>query len=145
MHVFTNNFNKVEETTLLFAKKVEELIFNKCDYISDETCYGKNYEPCFSELKNATCPGNDYNIPKCGSGNAGGCGGLFDFTTSTTSVAPDPSDPFSLQEESDRVKDAICSTLPIENYMKEVTQASIPFWEKFGLLPPSLYYGTDDG
>ncbi len=120
---------------------------NKCNFTSDETCYRANYHPCYSELREASCPGKDYAIQKCGSGKEnGGCGGFFDFSASTVSIAPDNSDPFSLQaEEDDRIKDGVCTTLRIEDYMKEATEASRSYWEGLGVHPPSLYYGTDDG
>ena len=32
--------------------------------------------------------GDEWTIPECGEGEEGGCGGLFDFTTSTVRLAP---------------------------------------------------------
>ena len=138
---------KIEADTFTLAHKMEDLIVNKCNFTSDETCYQANYHPCFSELKQATCPGKDYAIQQCGVGNDGGCGGFFDFTTSTVSFPHDTQsrNPPHLVEEDIRVKDGVCTTLRIEDYMKTATEASRPYWENLGVHPPSLYYGTDDG
>ena len=138
--------NKIEIDTFHFAHKMEDLILNKCNYTSDVSCSEASYHRCYSELPYATCPGHDYAIQKCGAGNDGGCGGLFDFTASVVSVAPDRRNPFYLQDpESARGKDGICSTLRLEQYMKNTTEANTPYWESHGVFPPWLYYGTDDG
>jgi len=138
---------RIEDETYAFAHAMEELILNKCNYTSDEICYKQNYHPCFSELREASCPGKDYAIQKCGSGKEGGCGGFFDFTRSTVSAAPNSNnDPFHLQStETIRVKDGVCTTLRIEDYMKNVTETYRSYWQDLGVHPPTLFYGTDDG
>ena len=139
--------SKIEQDTSTFAHKMEDLIINKCNYTSDDTCYKSSYHRCNSELPYATCPGNEYTIQKCGNGNEnGGCGGLFDFTTSVVTVAPDTSNPYFFQEtEDDRVKDGVCSTLRLEEYMKDTTDNSKEYWQSYNVFPPWLYFGTDDG
>lgn len=140
---------QIEQNTSAFAHKMEDLILNKCNFTSDDTCYKASYHRCESELPYATCPGNDYAIKQCGEGNEGGCGGLFDFTTSVVTVAPDTSnsDLFADSTEivNDRVRDGVCSTLRLEKYMKKATETSKPYWEDYNVLPPWMYYGTDDG
>ncbi len=137
---------KIEEDTLALAHKVEELILDKCNFTSDETCYKSSYHSCNSELPYAECPGNEYSIKECGSQKSG-CGGLFDFTTSVVSVAPDSSDPTNDGTElnNDRIRDGVCSTLRLEDYMKQVTESSRSYWASLDVFPPWLYYGTDDG
>ena len=90
------------------------------------------------------CPGYDYAIKTCGKGKEGGCGALFDFTSSIISIAPDSSR-FGDSLLDDRIKDNICSTLPAEQYMTEVTEESTPYWNSFSVNPPWLYFGSDDG
>ncbi len=139
-------FTKIEEDTSTFALKMEELILDKCNYTSDEICFRQNFDRCLSEFPMATCPGNEYAIQKCGNGQEGGCGGLFDFTASAVTVAPDYSNPYFYQEpEDDRVKDDICSTLRLEAYMKDATEKSEAYWKQYGVFPPWMYFGTDDG
>ena len=91
------------------------------------------------------CPGHDYAIKSCGKGEEGGCGALFDFTSSIVSVAPKGSKHFSLVERDDRIKDNICSSLPAEKYMTEVTEESMPYWNSFSVNPPWLYFGSENG
>lgn len=139
---------KIEEDTYTFAHKMEELILNKCNFTSDETCYRASYDSCDSELPFAQCPGDEYSIKECGSQNSG-CGGLFDFTTSIVRI-PDtssdvPLDYYESELKNDRIRDSVCSTLRLEEYMKNVTETSKPYWESFGVFPPWLYYGTNDG
>lgn len=135
---------KIEEDIHTFAHKVEDSLVNKCNFTTDETCYKANYDRCDSELPYATCPGGDYSNGRCGSGKEGGCGGLFDFTTSVATVAPDKNT-FMPTEESDRVKDDVCTTLQLESYMKNVTESSTQYWQTYNVLPPWIYYGTDEG
>ena len=126
---------KIEEDIHTFAHKVEDSLVNKCNFTTDETCYKANYDRCDSELPYATCPGGDYSNGRCGSGKEGGCGGLFDFTTSVATVAPDKNT-FMPTEESDRVKDDVCTTLQLESYMKNVTESSTQYWQTYNVLPP---------
>ena len=143
-----NMLAKIEFDTYTFAHKMEDLIMDKCNFTSDETCYKASYHSCDSELPYATCPGNDYAIGKCGSGKEGGCGGLFDFTTSVVSVAPvrTRSGQNTLKEANDdRVKDGVCSTLRAEQYMIDTTKENKSYWDDLGVFSPALYYGTDDG
>ncbi len=138
--------SKIEKDTSTFAHKMEELIMRKCNYTSDDSCFKGSFDRCNSEFPNATCPGKEYAIQRCGKGNEGGCGGLFDFTTSVVTVAPDNSDPYFYQEgEKDRVKDDVCSTLRLEQYMKDATDDSKSYWESYDVFPPWMYFGTDDG
>ena len=141
--VLENMLAKIEQDTYAFAGQVEELILDKCNVTSVASCDRKSYHVCNSELPYATCPGKDLNVKACGSGVEGGCGGLFDFTTSIVSVAPDSST--STERTDNRIKDGVCSTLLVEQYMKDTTAADTAYWEKFDVIPPSLYYGTDDG
>ena len=126
---------------------MEELILNKSNYTFDEICHKQNYHPYFSELREASCLGNEYAINTCGSKKEnGGCGGFFYFTRSTVSIAPDANNNFYYQRsETEREKDGVCTTLRIEDYMKSVMESSRSYWEGLGVHPPSLYYGTDDG
>jgi hypothetical protein len=136
---------KIEQDTYTFAHKMEELILNRCNFTSDDTCYKRSYHTCDSQFPYATCPGKDLAIKKCGSGNDGGCGGLFDFTASVVSVAPDTTSISDSNNYSDRIKDGVCSTLRAEEYMKQVTEEATSYWSPFDVRPPALYYGTDDG
>ena len=143
---FNAMLSKIEKDTYTFAHKMEELIINKCNFTADDTCFQGSFDRCQSEFPYATCPGKDYAIQRCGKGNEGGCGGLFDFTTSVVSVAPDTSNPYFYQEvEDDRVKDDVCSTLRLEQYMKNASEDSKSYWESYNAFPPWMYYGTDDG
>ena len=106
---------KIEEDTAAFAHHMEDLILNKCNFTSDDTCYKASYHTCDSEFPSAMCPGNEYSIKQCGS-QGSGCGGLIDFSTSVVSVAPS-NNPFggSITETiNDRVRDGVCSTLRLE-------------------------------
>ena len=136
---------KIESDIHTFAHKIEDTMMNKCNYTNDEICYKANYDRCDSELPYATCPGGGYSNGRCGSGKVGGCGGLFDFTTSVATVAPDSNIFYSTSSESDRVKDDVCTTLQLESYMKNVTESTKSYWESYNVLPPWIYYGTDEG
>lgn len=129
--------SKIETDTYTFARTMEGLILDKCNFTSDETCFKSSFHTCDSVLPSTTCPGNEYTIRKCGTGKEGGCGGLFDFTSSVVSVAPGT--------DVDRTKDGVCSTLRAEKYMINTTESEKSYWEGFGVLSPTLYYGTDDG
>ena len=137
---------KIEQDTYTFAHEVEDILMKKCDFTTDETCYKANFERCTSELPYATCPGKDYAIQKCGSGKEGGCSGLFDFTSSVVTVAPNKTNPYFYQEaDSDRIRDAVCTTLPLEEYMKETSEGVTSYWQSYNVFPPWMYFGTDEG
>ena len=133
--------SKIEQDTSKFAHQMESLLIDKCNFTSDETCYKASYHRCDSELPYATCPGNDYSIKECGIGS---CGGLFDFTKSAVSVAPDTSN-FGNEPNNDRVRDGVCSTSRLDDYMSDQTDLSEEYWSSYEVFPPWMYYGTDDG
>lgn len=136
-------FEKMSEDTLKFARHMEMLLLpeNKCINLSN--CPASSYHGCVSEFPLAQCPGLDYAIADCGTGEAGGCGGLFDFTVSKTRLAP--SIKTVLGYESTAVKDAICSTLQAEDYMIQTTEESKAYWESYSVMPPWLYFASDTG
>jgi hypothetical protein len=135
--------DKIESDTLKFASKVEKLILDKCaSIISDEKCSKSSYHRCASEFPSAECPGGEGAIAACGSGKKSGCGGLFDFTTSAVSTPTQVSDN---SISPDRIKDGVCSTLGVEEYMIEFSKSTESYWSSLNMLPPWLYYGTDDG
>lgn len=138
---------RLERDTAAFAREMERLTLatNRCSEDTIRMCSEGSYHACESELPYASCPGYDYAIKTCGKGKEGGCGALFDFTSSIVSVAPDSSSYNYGNEESDRIKDHICATLPAEQYMTQVTDESTPYWNSFSVNPPWLYFGSDDG
>ena len=140
-------FDKMKADTLAFALKMEDLLLpvNRCSTATIQSCSEANYEGCNSELPSATCPGYDYAIPACGGGKEGGCGGLFDFTASRVSLAPGENRRIPYLEPTDREKDGVCSSLPVEEYMIEATELSKAYWDSYSVFPPRLYYGSDDG
>lgn len=140
-------FKRMENDARLFAKEMEQFLLptNKCSEQLNELCSEGNYDACSSELPKAMCPGYEYVIPQCGGGQEGGCSGLYDFTASTVSLAPDKDRMFpgSLSEKE---KDSICSSLPADNYMIGAYETSKTYWEtRYKVLPPQMYYGNDDG
>jgi hypothetical protein len=138
---------KMGDDTKSFAKEMEQFLLpeNKCSELAIKSCAEANYNACNSELPSATCPGFDYAIPACGKGQEGGCSGLYDFTASIVSVAPDETRTYSKQELSTKVKDAICSSLPADEYMIRASDESKAYWDTYQVLPPQMYYGNDDG
>lgn len=139
-------FAKIEQDTYTFAHAMEEIILNKCDFTSDASCYKASYHDCDSELPSAECP-EEYIITQCGAGGIGGCGGLFDFTASSVRVAPDLVgfyDSF-VEPENDRIRDGVCTTLQMDKYMKDETEASKLYWGSYQVSPPWFHMGTDEG
>lgn len=142
-------FQKMEDDTKLFAKQMEEFLLpeNKCSQETIQSCSEANYNACNSELPGPTCPGYDYVIPACGSGQDGGCSGLYDFTSSIVSLAPDKAKRFDLELlPSPAEADAICSSFPADEYMMRSYDDAKSYWtNKYEVLPPQMYYGNDDG
>jgi Mg-chelatase subunit ChlD len=137
---------KMELDTTNFAKHMEDLISKssseKCELLT--TCSEKNYDGCVSEFPSTQCPGKDYSIKECGSGKEGGCGGLFDFTVSSVSLAP--SARTTLGNEENHVIDDVCTSLEGENYMIDESNKSQTFWnEEYGVNIPWMYYGSSNG
>ena len=97
----------MEDDTKSFAKEMEQFLLPdnkfKCSELAIKSCAEANYNTCSSELPSATCPGFDYAIPACGRGQKGGCSGLYDFTASIVSVAPDETRTYSKQALSTKV------------------------------------------
>mmetsp|Transcript_19342 Transcript_19342/g.23039 ORF Transcript_19342/g.23039 Transcript_19342/m.23039 type:complete len:451 (+) Transcript_19342:187-1539(+) len=138
-----NMFLKMERDTLQFAEKMEELLASdaKCTQSTLESCRGGSYHGCNSEFPNPECPGMQYAIADCGKGKEGGCGGVFDFTTSQIRISPDQ---YSY-DYNDRVKDGVCSTLSAEKYMTAAWEGGKEYWSGFSVEPPPIFFGSADG
>ena len=140
-----NMIQKMEDDVLQFAEKIEEVISmdktEKCKLF--DKCSESNYDGCQSQFPLAQCPGQDYSIEQCGKGEIGGCGGLFDFSVSKTSIAPSARAPLGMEEA--HVLDDICTTYQVEDYMIQSTQEDASYWESFSVMPPWLYFGSSNG
>jgi len=143
-----NMFVQMELYTLDWAKHMESLVMpqNRCSLETIKSCSKSSYNGCISEMPYATCPGAENRILACGEGKEGGCSGLLDFTTTKVSLAR--GDIFdSIRNPSEREKDGVCYTLPADKYITEKrgSRDIIDYWNNFKVLPPSFYYGNDDG
>ncbi|GFH53115.1 hypothetical protein CTEN210_09591 [Chaetoceros tenuissimus] len=139
--------DRMEAQVSAFAKHMESLISapseDKCTRLAQ--CSEMNFDGCKSEFLNAECPGSDYSIKECGSGKEGGCGGIFDFQVSKTTIAPSSRE-FNGDISDHHVIDDVCSTLPGEEYMVDFhNSAEGDVWKDYGVNPPWLYYGSSNG
>ncbi len=128
----------MEAQVSAFAKHMESLISappeTKCTHLAQ--CSEMNFDGCKSEFLNAECPGSDYSIKECGSGKEGGCGGIFDFRVSKTTIAPSSRE-FNGAISDHHVIDDVCSTLPSEEYMVNFhNSVEGDVWKDYGVNPP---------
>lgn len=139
--------DRMEAQVSAFANHMESLISappeTKCTRLAQ--CSEMNFDGCKSEFLNAECPGSDYSIKECGSGKEGGCGGIFDFRVSKTTIAPSSRE-FNGVISDHHVIDDVCSTLPGEEYMVDFhNSVEGDVWKDYGVNPPWLYYGSSNG
>jgi len=144
---FEAMLERISKDTLEFADHMETLLLteNKCFQDNFAVCERGSYDDCNSEYPYATCSSADPAVLACGKGEEGGCSGFYDHTVSTLRLAPSIElDTFGEPEE-DSVKDAICYSLQAETYMKNIEQRDMEYWSKYGVSPPAMFYGTDEG
>ena len=130
--------DRMEAQVSEFANHMETLISapsdTKCSRLA--RCSEMNFDGCKSEFLNAECPGSDYSIKQCGSGVEGGCGGIFDFRVSKTTIAPSSREFYGAISDH-HVIDDVCSTLPAEEYMVNFhNSAEGDVWKDYGVNPP---------
>merc|ERR1719326_136232 len=92
-----------EELALRVVAKVEAAYASRCSTTAD--CSRKSYENCLSEFPKQTCEGGQLEQPACGT-----CDALWDWTTSSVSLAGSIAQTSDGNPVEPQVKETVCYT-----------------------------------
>lgn len=142
---FEELLQKMENDVLELAHEAEQTYQDRCLPETLDSCYDNNYEECMSEYPDASCPGGiELRIPACGDGTDK-CGGLFDYTISTTRIPEELTSGHDRNPENYRVRETVCYTRGLDEWFIQKHSEDLRFWEDLGVESPSKMYGARDG